>query len=263
MTTTGREGTVPDENDDSDHVLVRGCWTLEEAEALQQEWAGKVGLAGAMVVADDFKTVAGVDVSYPPVENPSWGVACAVLWDVQTGREVARVSAGGEVDFPYIAGFLGFREAPLMVGAVKKLQKSARAEGEANSVDLVLVDGHGKAHPREFGSAVHVGAVLGIPTVGVAKSPFVGTSEWRTMERVKGNSTGFFRTSSGELIGRAVCLGDGFKPVFVSAGYGTTLDAAVEVVTRCAWGHRLPEPLFLADRCSREAVHFNRDVDNV
>jgi deoxyribonuclease V len=200
--------------------------------------------------------IAGVDVSYPKGETPSWGIACAVLWDVQEGIEITHHNIRGAVRFPYIPGLLGFREAKLMAQALHLLPKIP---------DLIMCDGHGIAHPRRFGEAVHVGVALDIPSVGVAKAPFYGVGNWKKLPRTRGARTGIYEPApetpqpeKGALLGQAVCLVDGRKPVFVSAGYRTTLDIAIAITLQSSTTHRQTEPLFLADRYSREAVKFSK-----
>jgi len=196
--------------------------------------------------------VAGVDVSYPKDQNPRWGIACAALWDVREGIEIARCSMQGVVQFPYIPGLLGFREAKLMVEALHRLPRTP---------DLIMCDGHGIAHPRRFGEAVHVGAALGIPSIGLAKELFHGYCDWKGLARTRGTKVGIYdhtlgtrQTGQGELLGYAICLTDDRKPVFISAGYRTIIDVATAIALQTTTIHRQPEPLYLADRYSRAQV---------
>ncbi len=241
-----------------DHELLREHYTPEEAISLQERWRQGLAMQAnnprfpSVQNPNRIRFVAGVDVSYPktPVNAP--GVASAVVWDVAAENVVTSIFATGEASFPYIPGLLGFREARLLARAV--LQRD-------RPVDLLLCDGHGIAHPRRFGLAVHVGVVLDIPSVGIAKTPYYGVGDWKTLPRTRGAKTGIYDPapnppdgSKGELLGQAVCLGDGRKPVFISAGYRTTLEVAVEVALRTTTLHRQPEPLFMADKTSREMV---------
>ena len=122
-----------------------------------------------------------------------------------------------------------------------------------------MCDGHGKIHPRRFGEAVHLGFALSIPTVGVAKNPFVGYSNWNEIKRFKGNKTPVWAKEPGfatdklsnELLGYAVCLKNNSKPIFISKGYKINLDMAVAICLATTKDHRQPEPLFLADHLSR------------
>lgn len=110
--------------------------------------------------------VVGVDVAYVG----GWGIGAAVLYD-EGGNILEKRSWKGSVMFPYIPTYLAFREAPFMVKAADDFKDC-----------LLLVDGHGTAHPRKCGEAVHVGAVLRIPTIGVAKRPLL-----RNHEKIRGS----------------------------------------------------------------------------
>ncbi len=105
----------------------------------------------------EVKEVCAVDVAY----NGKTGFAVASRGSLDEVREHKVYS--GEVDFPYISGYLFMREAPIMMKALEEMK-----------CDLLLVDGHGTAHPRRSGIAVVLGVLLDIPTVGIAKSRLTG-----------------------------------------------------------------------------------------
>ncbi len=241
-----------------DHELLQEHYTPEQAIALQDRWrqglAVQVNNPRFQPIQNPHKVrfVAGVDVSYPKTPGKVPGIASAVLWDVAAERVVTTNFATGEVSFPYVPGLLGFREARLLAQAILLLD---------HPFDLLMCDGHGIAHPRRFGLAVHLGAALNIPSIGIAKTPFYGVGDWKTLPHTRGAKTGIYDPTlspsagnKGELLGQAVCLGDGRKPVFVSVGYRTTLEVAVEIALQSTTVHRQPEPLFLADKTSREMV---------
>jgi deoxyribonuclease V len=142
------------------------------------------------------------------------------------------------VTFPYIPGLLSFREAPVCLAAV---------EGLETKPDLVLVDGQGRAHPRRFGIACHVGYELGIPTIGVAKSILVGRHGELGEER--GSTAPLIDRN--EVIGMAVRTKPGTKPVYVSVGNLITLEEAVDWVLRTTGRYRLPEPSRLAHKLAQ------------
>lgn len=109
----------------------------------------------------NVRKVCGVDVAYS--ENKAY--AASVLWDPRSDRILEKMSIREEIAFPYISTFLFLREGPIALRAVRKLSMRP---------DLILVDGHGIAHPRRAGLAVFVGVLLDLPSVGVAKSLLVG-----------------------------------------------------------------------------------------
>ena len=106
---------------------------------------------------ENVKEVCAVDVAY----NGKTGFAVASRGSFQ--EVVQHKVFSGAVDFPYISGYLFMREAPIMLKALEGFQ-----------CDLLLVDGHGTAHPRRSGIAVVLGVLLNLPTIGIAKSRLTG-----------------------------------------------------------------------------------------
>jgi len=150
---------------------------------------------------------------------------------------------------------LGFRECKLLAKAILELPKKP---------NIIMCDGHGKIHPRRFGEAVHLGLALNIPTIGIAKTPFIGYSNWNTIKRVKGNKTPIWvedpllnSESSNEVLGYAVCLNYDLKPVFISEGYKIGIDFAIKISQITSKNHRQPEPLYMADYLSRKKIREN------
>jgi deoxyribonuclease V len=175
--------------------------------------------------------VAGLDAAYAGGRV----LAAAVVLRLPGLREVDRAVVDLPVRFPYVPGLLSFREAPACLRALRRLRVRP---------DLLLVDGQGIAHPRRFGIASHLGLLAGIPAVGVAKSPLVGTH--RAPRRAAGSWAPL--VDRGETVGAALRTRDGASPLLVSPGHLCDLRAALRWTLRCAAGHRLPEPTFLADR---------------
>jgi len=156
------------------------------------------------------------------------------------------------IKFPYISGFLGFRECSILVKAIEILPEIP---------DVIMCDGHGIIHPRRFGEAVQLGFALNIPSFGVAKNPFIGYSEWKSLERKLGKKTPIWafnpkktNTHSPELLGYAVCLNNAMKPIFISSGYNINLEVAIKIALKTTKKHQQPEPLYLADRLSRKEI---------
>lgn len=242
------------------HPLLQDNYSIDQAEALQLEWVQKLDKMeknpNLKLNMDDLRWVAAVDISFPKIKNPNWGLACAVLWDYKTNQKVSHELVKGGLNFQYIPGFLGFRENKLIAQAVLKLPEKP---------DVIICDGHGIAHPRKFGEAVHLGIALKIPSFGVAKNPFYGRSNWKNLQRKKGNMTSILSDEHNqifnnpqEIIGRSICLADDRKPVFISKGFAISLEDAVKISLDTTFEHRQPEPLFLADHISREK--FNAKI---
>ncbi len=137
------------------------------------------------------------------------------------------------VEFPYVPGFLSFREAPLLLAAWERLNLTP---------DLVVVDAQGIAHPRRLGLASHLGLFLDVPTVGCAKSILCG----RHGDLGDDPGASAFLLDNGEVIGAALRTKRGTKPVYVSIGHKVDLETALHWVMACCHGYRIPEPTRLA-----------------
>jgi deoxyribonuclease V len=144
-----------------------------------------------------------------------------------------------DIPFPYISGFLSFREGPAIIGALKRLKRRP---------DVILVDGQGIAHPRSAGIASHIGVLLDTPTIGCAKSRLVGAYEEPGKERGDRSPLSY----GGTIVGAVLTTRSGVKPLFISPGHRITKEESVEIILRCATRYRLPEPLRRADHISRE-----------
>ena len=114
------------------------------------------------------RTLAGLDVAYGGSHGSAADrvAAAVVVLDARTLEVVDRATAVGMAGFPYIPGLFAFRELPVLVAALEQL---------GTTPDLLLCDGQGLAHPRRFGLACHLGVLTGLPTLGVAKTPLLGS----------------------------------------------------------------------------------------
>ncbi|MDI6449319.1 deoxyribonuclease V [Anaerobaca lacustris] len=146
---------------------------------------------------------------------------------------VETASAAMDVTFPYIPGLLSFREAPVCLAAVAKLESEP---------DVFLVDGQGIAHPRRLGLASHLGLFLDKPTIGCAKSRLIGTFDEPGAE--KGAHSPLY--DGDEVVGAVVRTRADVKPLFVSVGHRCRLEDAIRVTLACTTRYRLPEPSRLA-----------------
>ncbi len=214
-------------------------WSLTPRDAmrLQRELAARV-VARGDPPESAVRFVAGCDVAFEKARDRAVGAVVVLRYPEL--EVVERVVAEAPIAFPYVPGLLSFRETPLLVQAFERLE---------HTPDLVMVDGHGYAHPRRFGIACHIGLLLGVPTIGVAKSRLVG--EEGVVAAARGSRADL--TDAGEVIGTLLRTRDGVRPLYVSVGHEIALDAAERWVLRCARGYRLPEPTRLADRLAGEA----------
>jgi deoxyribonuclease V len=153
---------------------------------------------------------------------------------------VARCVVAGEARAPYEPGMLARREGPLLEDVVRALEVVP---------DVLLVDATGRDHPRRAGLALHLGAALGMPSVGVTHRPLLARGEWP--DAARGATAPL--VLDGELVGRWLRTRAGARPVAVHSAWRTSADVAVEVVMAASRGHRTPEPLRIARRLAREA----------
>ncbi len=189
----------------------------------------------------DWRYICGVDVAYS--KGSRVGVAAAMVLGSNLAIEDNSV-AMMDVNFPYVPGYLSFREIPVILEALKGLEVEP---------DIFIVDGQGLAHPRGIGLGCHLGLILGKPTLGVAKSLLVG--EFEEPEFVYGDWRPLLY--KGNTVGRVVRTRDWAKPVFVSPGHLIDQEGAYNVVMNTLHRYRLPEPTrlahLLAERTKRES----------
>jgi deoxyribonuclease V len=184
------------------------------------------------------RLIAGADSALSP--DKEWVLSAVVVWDREEKRVVEIAHGVAPARYPYIPGYLGFREAPALEAAFREVK---------SPFGLALFDGMGKAHPRRCGIAAHMGVTLGIPAAGVGKSRLYGS------HREVGPEPGAREPLSdkGEILGMVLRTKLRVKPVYVSVGNLCDLDSAMRAVEACLAGYRLPEPTRLADR---EAAGF-------
>ncbi len=204
---------------------------LEALKEAQVRLAQKVVLRP---IKGEVRIVVGLDAAY----GESKVRGAAVAFDAKTWRVLDRAIAETEVPVPYVPGFLSFREAPVLLKALNKLEVKPQ---------LLLVDGQGIAHPRRLGIASHIGVLTGLPSVGCAKNLLVGEAREPGLERGAWEPVYY----QGQVVGALVRTRRGVKPVVVSPGHLITLEEAVRWVLRLS-RFRIPEPIRLADRLSKE-----------
>jgi len=184
------------------------------------------------------KTFGAVDVAYQ-----ADGTACGayVLVEAKTLRVLEQLTICREVWFPYIPGYLTFRELPVMLELVQQAQTSGILG------DVLFCDGNGKLHPWKSGIATCVGVLMDHPTLGVGKTLLCGNAENEDAE-----FAAEVLSSTKETLGSAIRISKKSKPVYISVGHRITLEDAVRVARSTFAGHRVPEPIFLADRLTKQ-----------
>ncbi|TAH51882.1 MAG: deoxyribonuclease V [Chloroflexota bacterium] len=204
-------------------------WNLTPKEASTQQSE----LVQRVRAQDDFGAVnfvAGVDVGFE--QKNQIARAAVVVLALPSLEPIASAIARRPVTFPYVPGLLAYRELPVILDAFEKLEREP---------DLLIMDGHGYAHPRRFGIACHLGVLLDKPTIGCAKSILVGHAE------MPENRVGAWTPlmDKGEIIGAALRTKLNAKrvtnPIYVSIGHRISLETAIDFVLRCCKGYRVPE----------------------
>ncbi|MEB3774062.1 MAG: endonuclease V [Desulfurococcales archaeon] len=192
-----------------------------------------------MVILEDLyngpRLVAGLDASYT---RGSLGIGVSVLIDLDGMKTIDCVSYVREVCIPYIPGLLAYREMAVMAPALNTLIE------RGYRIDMVVVDGHGIAHPRGFGIASHVGVAFNIPSIGVAKKRLYGE-----VRRIGGREY----IVDGERV-----LGGVVDRVYVSPGHMVSVDSAIRIIEGLRLYGRLPEPTRIADAVTKEVKRSGR-----
>ena len=212
----------------------------QHLETLQRELSRKVivpNRENSFVPCTDDELIFTLDVQYVGEEG-------FVALDVMSfgGEHVGIFVSRQRATFPYIPQFFSFREAPLLLNLIRGVMSEHSLQPA-----LLLIDGHGLAHPRKFGIASHVGVEMNVPTIGCAKETLMrytgelGELCGKTLPVVL----------HGEEVGRVLRTQNGKNPVFVSVGHLVELGVACEIVLNFSSAYRISEPLRRADQAAR------------
>src|SRR5215469_158043 len=225
-------------------LAVKHAWKVTPAAArkiqakLRDKWEGEDRLG-------KIQTVAGLDAAFilqgsqafrkkasrwSALRDANRAIGAVVVFGYPEMEEVERASAELALEFPYVPGFLSFREIPALLAALAKLRQLP---------DLLFCDGQGYAHPRRMGLASHLGVWLDWPTIGCAKSILIGTHGELAEEA--GSWTALL-DEGGERIGAALRTRARVRPVYVSQGNRVSLETAIRLTLEVTDGFRLPRP---------------------
>lgn len=141
------------------------AWNLRPSEAIAVQRKLRVHL----ILEDRLEAVrrvAGVDVGFEEGGAVTRAAVAVLRYPELDVLETA--IARRPTEFPYVPGLLSFRELPAVLEALEQLQELP---------DLLLCDGQGIAHPRCLGIASHLGLLVNIPSIGVAKTRLYGTHD--------------------------------------------------------------------------------------
>ena len=204
---------------------------LDRAVEIQRRLRTKVILQPPHV---SINLIGACDVSF----KSQFGVAVCATFNLHDLTLVETAHHIMPTYIPYVPGLLSFRELPFIIRTLLKLQRMP---------DLLLVDGHGIAHPRRFGLASHIGVVLNIPSIGCAKSCLIG--EYNPPNPTRGAYSWLY--DDGEKIGLVIRTATNVNPIFVSPGHKVDFTTAYKFILRTT-KHRIPEPLRYVDIASRK-----------
>lgn len=194
-----------------------------------------------VILEDKFskiEKIAGVDQGYFNDRI----LSCIVVLNYKNLELLESSFAEMKISFPYIPGFLAYREIPVILKAYKNLKKRP---------DILLVDGHGIAHPRNFGLATHLGFLLKKPTIGVAKNKLIGN--FKKPEKVLKEEKVIYK---GKVVGYALKTKTDAKEIFISPGNFISLKTALKIVKNSLRNEKLPEPLKLAHKFVNEKLKW-------
>lgn len=203
---------------------------------IQNSLREKINLSDS---CESFKTIAGVDLAYWNSNNQEYAVCCIVVLDYNTHEVIEKKQFSQKIEVPYIAGFLAFRELPLVLETAKLLDTEP---------DIYMFDGNGCLHPRNMGIATHASFYLNKPTIGVAKSYYRIREglDYIEPDIIAGSFTDI--VCDGQVYGRVLRTHDNIRPVFVSAGNFISLDTATTITMEFVEkDSHIPIPTRLAD----------------
>ncbi len=215
--------------------------TREGLAAVQRELAGRrppswQPSGGAASVGACFVCFSRHSSGPGASGDPAWAAAVVV----RDNEVVAGSVVVGRAGAPYEEGLLALREGALLEAAVQEL---------AITPDVVLVNATGRDHPRRAGLALHLGAMLDVPTIGVTDRALSAVGTWPADEANRISTL----TIGGDVVAHWLRIRAGARPVVVHAGWRVDAATSVEVVRRCPSGYRTPAPMREARRLARRA----------
>lgn len=218
--------------------------TVLEATQIQNELRKKINtseqkllfgthLQPELIPPDAFyiRTIAGADISLNLYSTTIY--AGIILLSFPQLQPIAYSLIQAETRFPYVPGFLAFREVPALVKVWEQLPQKP---------DLLVVDGHGIAHPRRMGIATHFGVVTGQASMGCAKNILCGQFQEPATEK---NSYTIISDKQ-QAIGYAFRSKNNTAPVYISPGHLIGMQNSLDIILQCTGKYRIPEPTRLA-----------------
>ena len=190
----------------------------------------------------EIKYLAGADISLNMFSDIAYAGIIVVSYPDMT--PVAHAVVKLKINFPYIPGLLSFREIPALTDAWNILEEKIKNK-KSPKPDILVMDGQGIAHPRGMGIATHIGMILDIPTIGVAKSILFGVHK-ELGEKAGSKVFLYDNHDPTKKIGVVLRTKKKTKPVIVSPGNMISLEQSTAIIEKCSRGYRIPEPTRLA-----------------
>lgn len=220
---------------------------------LQNKLREKITLENSFNI-EVLNLIAGVDLAYWEDKGRQYATCCIVIIDYKTHEVIEKVNSVGEINTPYIPGFLAFRELPLVIETVSKIQCKP---------DLFIFDGNGFLHSNNMGLATHASFFLNKPTIGIAKNYFkIDGVEFIMPENNQCSYTDI--VVNGKIYGRTIRTKRNAKPVFISCGNNIDLETCTDIALSLTIKEsKVPLPTRLADvethlvrKCYVEGISF-------
>lgn len=202
--------------------------SLTEATDIQNQLRHSVSL---ITNTGPITTIAGGDISHN--KNSDTVYAGIVILSYPQMQLLSYSLVTAKTIFPYVPGYLGFREVPALLEAWKLLP---------HKPDVMILDGQGATHPRRMGIACHFGVLANHPTIGCAKNMLHGNYKPLGLEKFSTSPI----ISQNEHMGYAVRTKDNVKPVYISPGHKISVEDSLSIIKPCILKHRIPEPTRLA-----------------
>lgn len=213
----------------------------KDAQKLQSKLRKKIQIES---LSKEVKTVGGADISFDIGSKVMH--AAIINLRLPDLEPVSRSLVSLEIEFPYIPGLLAFREMPVLLAAWDQLPTKP---------DVLILDGHGLAHPRRMGIATHFGIETDHPTMGCAKNILTGSHE--ELETTKGNKAPLI--DEGDKVGFALRSRTRVNPIYISPGHRLSFDDAYSIAMQVLTKYKLPRTTRLAhqwaNKLRRGEVH--------
>lgn len=203
--------------------------SIAQATQIQREMRARISIKS--LENKNISTIAGADISFNKFSTTVFAGIVVFNYPDLSIKEI--VLSKDEATFPYISGYLAFREVPALLKAWELLQAKP---------DVLVLDGQGIAHPRQTGIASHFGVLEHQPTIGCAKSMLHGEFEELGLE--KGSTCPI--TKKEKLLGYALRTKNAVKPIYISPGNLISPKESLDIIQHCVGKYRIPEPTRIA-----------------